>query len=220
MTEIIISIVSAIMAVVSTVIAGLAISQNSKLQKQSLTHENSEDMNSWVGETLLIMKELYIKFPDGKKKDEMLDILIKLSTNIDLGRLFFQNQISGDYKINKPEVFRGRRVLILDLLVLYYDIYKQNLQEKNKDVLWGVQRAFINEMIIFLKQNRNSTEDVVYSYIDHDNIIQIKNLDNENFRKFLTSDDIVKAIKEEGLKYIDLKKNTKKLKKTLNNQKK
>ena len=70
------------------------------------------------------------KFPDNSNQEELKDGLIKLSTNIDLGRLFFKNKLDGEYKINKPEVFRGRRVLILDVIVLYYDIFKQGIQTK------------------------------------------------------------------------------------------
>ena len=53
-TEIIISIASVIIAVVSAVIAGMTISQNNKLQNRSLTHQNYEYMKEWFQETLYL----------------------------------------------------------------------------------------------------------------------------------------------------------------------
>ena len=212
MTELIASIASVIIAIISTIIAGIAISQNSKLQRQNLAHQNYEDMKEWFKETVFIMKELYIKFPQKTESKEFKDTLVKMSANIDLGRIFFKNQIDGEYKINKPEIFRGRRTIVLDLLVLYYDIFKHGLQEENKDMVWSLQRAFISEMILFLDKNKSANDIVEYDYIDPEDIIDIKNINNEKFRQFLISDDIVKAIKEEGLKFSDLKQKTSKKK--------
>ena len=122
-----------------------------------------------------------------------------------MGRLFFKNQLDGDYKINKPEVFRGRRVLVLDVVVMYFDIFLNGLQEENQDILWGLQRAFISEMIQILEKNKTASHIIEYDYIDEDDIIDIKNINNEQFRKVLLSEDIIKAVKERKLSLQDLK---------------
>ena len=93
------------------------------------------------------------------------------------------------------------------MIVLYYDIFEKGLQEENAELVWSLQRAFISEMIIFLKKNWNSQDYVPYDYIDPEDIIDIKNIDSEKFRDMCTSNDIVQAIKDARLKCEDLKKN-------------
>ena len=205
-TEIIISIASVVIAIVSAVIAGMAISQNNKLQKKALTHQNYEDMKDWFHSTLYLMKQLQLKHLNSDKKTELSEVLVSLTTEIDLGRIFFKNQKYGDCNINKPEVFRGKRPIILDILVLYYDIFDNNLQAKNQDLLRALQRAYINEMVKFLDKNKFSNDYIEYTDVDPEDIIDIKYIDNEKFRQLLICDDIVRAIKEEGLKHEDFKK--------------
>lgn len=194
-------------AVISTIIAGIAIGQNSRILRKKLNLQYYEDMKGWFTDIVYQMKSLYIKFPDNTNKKELKDMLVEFSASIDLGRLYFNNQVSGDYKINKPEIFRGRRPIILDLIVLYYDIFEKGLQEENAELVWSLQRAFISEMIIFLKKNWNSQDFVPYDYVDPEDIIDIKNIDSEKFRDMCTSNDIVQAIKDARLKCEDLKKN-------------
>ena len=166
-----ISIISVIIAVVSTVIAAVAIKSANTINNKEIILQNYEDMKDWFEEMVFMMKDLYLRYPDNKKKDELKESLVRFSTYIDLGRIFFKNQQMGEYKINKPEVFRGRRVILLDVIVLYYNIYKLGLQAENQEMLWGLQRAFISEMITLLNQNKFSKKYVEYTFIDEKNII-------------------------------------------------
>ncbi len=206
--EIIISIISVIIAVFSTIIAGIAIGQNSRIQRKKLNLQYYEDMKGWFTDIVYQMKALQIKYPDNSNPKELKDMLVEFSASIDLGRLYFNNQVSGDYKINKPEIFRGRRPIILDLIVLYYDIFQKGLQENNVDLVWSLQRAFISEMIMFLKKNWNANDFVPYDYVDPEDIIDIKNIDNEKFRNMFNSKDIVQAIKDSKIKCTDIKGKT------------
>ncbi len=207
--EIVVSILSVMIAVVSTIIAGIAIGQNGRILKKKLNLQHYEDMKGWFTDIVYQMKALYIKYPDNTNKKELKDMLVEFSASIDLGRLYFSNQVSGEYKINKPEIFRGRRPIILDLIVLYYDIFEKGLQEENAELVWSLQRAFISEMIIFLKKNWNSQDFVSYDYIDPEDIIDIKNINSEKFREMFMTNDIVQAIKDARLKVEDLSKKTK-----------
>lgn len=201
----IIAIISVVMSFASTLIAALAISHSTHIQNQTLAHDNYGAMKAWFEKTAYIMKSLYLRHPTTADKEGISKSLVDLSASIDMGRLFFKNQLDGDYKINKPEVFRGRRVLVLDVVVLYFDIFLNGLQEENQDILWGLQRAFISEMIQILEKNKTASHIIEYDYIDEDDIIDIKNINNEQFRKVLLSEDIIKAVKERKLSLQDLK---------------
>ena len=201
----IIAIISVVMSFASTLIAALAIKHSTHIQNQTLAHDNYGSMKHWFEKTAYIMKSLYLRHPTNADKEGISKSLVDLSASIDMGRLFFKNKLDGDYKINKPEVFRGRRVLVLDVVVLYFDIFLNGLQEENQDVLWGLQRAFISEMIQILEKNKTASHIIEYDYIDEDDIIDIKNINNEQFRKVLLSEDIIKAVKERKLSLQDLK---------------
>jgi len=191
-----VSIVSALIALVSVVIAMLTIRNSTLMKDKDIILQNYEDMKTWFEQVVQILKELQIKFPTNSNPAEIKEILVRLSAYIDIGRLYFKNKESGNYKINRPKVFRGRRVVLLDILVLYYAIYEQGIQEENKDILWGLQRAFINEMIIHLENNRFADKYVEYELIDENDIIEIKNIKNKQFKEVLLSQDIVQAIKD------------------------
>lgn len=206
----IISIISVIIAIASTIVAVAAIKSGNTINNKEIVLQNYEDMRNWFENVVLLMKELYIKFPDNSNPKEMQDHLVQLSTYIDLGRLFFKNKVCGDYKINKPEVFRGRRVIILDVVVLYYNIYKQGIQKENADILWGLQRAFISEMIMFLDKNKFSNKYEEYTFIDENDIIEIENINDKQFREILLSSDLIKAVKERTLVIEQPKKRKKK----------
>lgn len=214
----IISIISVIIAVVSTVIAAVAIKSANTINNKEIILQNYEDMKDWFEQMVFMMKDLYLRYPDNKKKDELKESLVRFSTYIDLGRIFFKNQQMGEYKINKPEIFRGRRVILLDVIVLYYNIYKQGIQADNQEILWGLQRAFISEMITLLNQNKFSNKYIEYTFIDEKNIIDIENINNEEFRKVLLSADIIKAVKEQTINIENASKqkakNNKKMKKS------
>lgn len=196
MLETIIKVITVIIALLSTITAVIAIKQSAQLKNKDFIHADYEYIKEWFEKTLFIMKDLYLRHPDGKNKDELEQKLVKLSTNIDMGRVFFKNQIKGDYKINKPAIFKGYRVLILDVLVLYFEIYSHNVQGKNQDILWCLQRAFINETVSFLNQNKNSKKFTPYTHIDENNVIDFKNINNEEFRKIVLSEDIIDAVKK------------------------
>lgn len=208
----IVSIVSAFIAIVSTVVAVIAITSGHKINNKEILLQYYEDLKDWFEEVVCIMKELYVKYPTKTNKEELKNSLVKLGTYIDLGRIFFKNQISGDYKINRPEVFRGRRVILLDVVVLYYNIFDRDMQEENRDILWGLQRAFISEMIMLLDKNKFSDKFVEYDFVDENDIIEIENIKNEHFREILLKEDIIKAVKEKTIKIENSPKRKKKTK--------
>ena len=207
----IISIVSVFIAIVSTIVAVVAITSGHKINNKEILLQYYEDLKDWFEEVVHIMKELYVKYPAKTNKEELKNSLVRLGTYIDLGRIFFKNQISGDYKINRPEVFRGRRVILLDVVVLYYKIFDRQLQEENRDILWGLQRAFISEMIMLLDKNKFSDRFIEYDFVDENDIIEIENIKNEQFREILLKEDIIKAVKEKTIK---IENPTKRKKKT------
>ena len=182
----------------STVIAGFAIYKSTVMHKQNLTRQNYEDIKNWYEKTLHVMKELYVEHAENYANDNKHDLfkaLVTLSQQIDSGRLYFPNIKTAEAK-NKPLVFRGRRPLIIDMLVLYYDIFTHNKQKdpKNIEVLRSIQRAFTSEVITYLKANKTSRKIRPYTKYDKNGIINIINLEWNTFRRTLNTEDIVSAI--------------------------
>ena len=90
--ESILAIISLVTTVISTGIAGYAISYSRKLRNIDMAQEQYNDLKNWYKDTLSIMKDLYTKHLTSNQENERLDDLSKLSTQISLGRLFFENQ--------------------------------------------------------------------------------------------------------------------------------
>lgn len=198
MIEIVIAIISVLISLASTIVAVLAITYNRKLKDFDLNQQNYEDIKQWYEEVLIVLKELYLQFAEAKIEDrvKLNNVLTKLSSKIDMARLYFPNKADGDYGINKPKAYRGRRPLLIDILVFYYNVFFENIYIDNLDVLRSLQRAFVSEMTLFLAQNQNSATFKMYNVYDTKNIIDINNLQNEEFKNILISDDIVKLVKD------------------------
>ncbi|MBE5746471.1 MAG: hypothetical protein E7359_04230 [Clostridiales bacterium] len=192
----IVAIISVVISIASTIVAIFAITYSKKLKDFDLNQQNYEDVKDWYEEVLKILKELYLQFAVLKQDDKqkLNTVLTKLSSKIDMGRLYFPNKIDGEFGINKPKAYRGRRALIIDFLVFYYDIFFYDKHKENLDILTSVQRAFVSEMTLFLSKNQNSAVFVKYNMYDKKNIINISNLDNAEFRKILISDDVVELV--------------------------
>ena len=159
----IISIISVVISALTAGIAGVAIKASQTQKNMDMNNQQYEDIKEWYEESLEAMKELYLCYLNEKEPSkDMKNVLRNLSTKIDFGRIFFNNKIDGDYGINKPEIFKGRRPLILDFMILYYDIFDKGLQGENADILRGIQRAFTSEMTLFLKENQKSSKFVPY----------------------------------------------------------
>lgn len=197
MLEIIIAIVSVFISLASTVVAVFAITYSKKLKNFDLNQQYYEDIKEWYEEVLIILKELYLQFAELKIEDKqkLNNVLTKLSSKIDMARLYFPNKIDGDYGLNKPKAYRGRRPLLIDILVFYYNIFFENKYIENLDVLRSLQRAFVSEMTLFLAKNQNSPVLIKYDVYDSKNIVDITNLENEEFKNILISDDIVELVK-------------------------
>lgn len=197
MIEIVVAIISVFISLASTVVAVFAILYSKKLKNFDLNQQNYEDIKQWYEEVLIILKELYLQFAEAKIEDKtkLNHVLTKLSSKIDMARLYFPNKLDGNFGLNKPKAYRGRRPLLIDILVFYYNIFFENKYLQNLDVLRSLQRAFVSEMTLFLAQNQNSETFIKYNVYDCKNIIDISNLENKEFKEILISDDIVKLVK-------------------------
>jgi len=197
MVEIVVAIISVFISLASTVVAVFAITYSKKLKDFDLNQQNYEDIKQWYEEVLIILKELYLQFAELRIEDKqkLNNVLTKLSSKIDMARLYFPNKLDGDYGLNKPKAYRGRRPLLIDILVFYYNIFFENKYINNLEILRSLQRAFVSEMTLYLSKNQNSPILIKYEIYDTKNIVDISNLENEEFRKILISDDIVELVK-------------------------
>lgn len=193
----IIAVITVVLSIVSTGVAAFSISYSKTLKNIDINQQNYEDVKEWYEKTLEILKDLYIEHTEHyetSKQSELNKCLVQLSKQIDMSKIYFENKLDGNYQINKPEVFRGRRPLIADFLILYYDIFQQNKQCENFAVLRSLQRAFSSELTKFLNANKNSSKFVPYEVYDYNNIVNINNLDNQALREVLISEDIISQI--------------------------
>lgn len=193
----IIAVITVVLSIVSTGVAAFSISYSKTLKNIDINQQNYEDVKEWYEKTLEILKDLYIEHTEHyetSKQSELNKCLVQLSKQIDMSKIYFENKLDGNYQINKPEVFRGRRPLIADFLILYYDIFQQNKQCENLAVLRSLQRAFSSELTKFLNANKNSSKIVPYEVYDYNNIVNINNLDNQALREVLISEDIISQI--------------------------
>lgn len=193
--EAIISIISVCISLASTIAAGAAIVYSKKFKDVDLNQNNYHDIKQWYEETLKILKNLYLNHPDKMNKKELNSLLSDLSTQIDIGLLYFPNQKDGQYGLEKPEIFSGRRTLLLDVLIMYYDIFAQNKQKGNQDIIFKLQSIFSNEVTNVLKNNRTSSTFVPYTTVDKNEIFRIQNLENENFKKLLLTENVLDCVK-------------------------
>jgi len=74
-----VSIVSALIALVSVVIAMLTIRNSTLMKDKDIILQNYEDMKTWFEQVVQILKELQIKFPTNSNPAEIKEILVRLS---------------------------------------------------------------------------------------------------------------------------------------------
>jgi hypothetical protein len=125
---------SEFLALGSLVISGIAViySYTTNTKKFEISNVLRQELFIWYSETIELMKRLSLEahegFPDIVLKRELL---AKLSSKIDMGRFYFPNiDVKDGFGKDKPRAFQGYRNLILDFLVLSYELY-ENVDVKN-----------------------------------------------------------------------------------------
>ncbi len=140
--------------------------------KFQILSDYTKQLLHWHGETVetLIKLKLLVEKKDNCDK---IDLLVKLSSQIEKGRFFFPNIDRGDnFGKDKPFAYMGYRNLTLDLLVYSYNLFdKQECFNylRHAELL---QREFTSIVfeVVRPKDNLTMIKRLTDQYLNKDNI--------------------------------------------------
>jgi len=166
-----VNFLAAIGSILSAIVAIVALAYSYHQFKSSLAYANAQDESensikkyevkrdyqsaviSWFSRTTEILIRLrFLLINDHSEfKANKISLLADLSTQIEIGRLYFPNIDKGDgYGLEKPKAYQGHRNLTLVFLVYSYDIFLLNDAINYQKHLLRLQREFtsiISEII-------------------------------------------------------------------------
>ena len=164
--ELIISIISLIIS-----FALLLYNIISNKERYKLSKDIYDKIICWHSKVLEIIIYLRLK-PNCNNK---IDYLSKLSMLIEEGRFYYPNIDKQDGKgKNKPSAYKGYRNVVLDILVILYDIFKNDEYINDDEYVKYLQNQFSSYVISsvnvksFKKEMTKITKmlDKDYSYMD------------------------------------------------------
>ncbi len=133
-------------AIASTIIAigALVYSWASNTKKYEVTDQYRKNVLIWYEEVIKILITLRMSIEASKLTDkDKIDLLSNLSAQIEIGRFFFPNINKGNsYGQNKPLPYRGYRHIVLEFVVMEFNLFKK--EDAKKYLLHAVelQRQF------------------------------------------------------------------------------
>lgn len=180
--------------VASAIIAGMAIRQSMKTEKNHYIHNYTEKLEDWYKETLQILKELYYMQDVTANKHAKNTLLARLSSHIDIGRGFFRNVEDKKTNQHKPNLFKGKRVLPIELLVMFHHMYEQNLNKDNVAVLRNIERAFVSEVSLYCDKVQKAYKIVPYTLTDNASLLLAENVKQPDLKELLANQDLVECV--------------------------
>ena len=152
--QIYISICSLIVSVTAMVVTLWSNKKNAKTKKYELANSQHDKILAWFGETVetLILLRHKLQFGEEYKKSD----LAHLSALIEQGRYLFPNlDRKNDKSQKKPQVYKGKRKSILDILVFSYRILLRGVNGKEDiEELESEQKLFTSLMLEVLDPER------------------------------------------------------------------
>lgn len=216
---IILSIVSSLGTVGAVVIAREALLANKKADYKREVKEYSNELKEWYRETLQIMKRLIKVYDKTKNKayaEKKDDLLADLSAQIDYARGLFPNFEPKKYAQHKPDLYKGKRVVALDLLVMYHHIFDNNLVKGNEAIVKNIDRAFNSEIQLLNNEIKKQNKILPYTLVDHTDLILVDNVEKPEYRNVLENSDLIHQVKIRNYEYLEGLKGNKKPKKENN----
>jgi hypothetical protein len=144
---------SALGSILSAIVAIMALAHaiyQSKVKKYEIMRDYRSTIIAWYSETVELLIELRSLLVSVNDKDDKLakeqlklKMMSHLSSQIEVGRLYFPNLDKGDgYGKEKPKAFQGYRNLTLDFLVFSYNIFLEKDVVVYAEHLVRLQREF------------------------------------------------------------------------------
>jgi hypothetical protein len=124
-----INLLAALGSVLSVIVAIMALSlthSQNQVKKYEIKRDYQEDIISWFSKTTELLIKLRFLLTNNKEEFESIKVILlaELSTQIEIGRLYFPNINKGDgYGAEKPKAYQGYRSIILVFLVYSFDIF-------------------------------------------------------------------------------------------------
>lgn len=185
---------------------GVSVVMAKRAQLKNDVKAYTSELKTWHKETLAIMKYLYVvqEMLQGKLSEPMKEryselrgkLISDLSTQIDVGRDLFFNVEQKNYAQNKPDLYKGKRVVVLDLLVMYHHMFKENMWNKEREpIRKNIERAFNSEVLLFNRTLRKGNSLKEYNLVDETDLLLDKNILDSKFKEVLTNTDLVQAVK-------------------------
>ncbi len=174
----------AILAALTSSILGIVFSR----KKYDISYQHFQQILSWYEKTIGILNSLEMNNYDKLNREILLS---ELSTQIDLARFYFPNIVNDDFGLCKPAAYQGYRVIILDMLIFYYDAYDKYREKDDSETLRNVKRYFTSEIFIYLNPREIRTKIKKYSIIDKQETFTILNkiphIDDNMYNKILNN---------------------------------
>jgi hypothetical protein len=151
--EVWISVISAAVAVISTVITVWFGKRTDRLERLGIVDAHLERVRCWADETIGLIVELTRECRDSSVEasfsDRVAFLRTRISIQVERGRWFFPNLIQDQYGVTKSKAYRGLRQPVLDAVVVTFDISDElnwGNRGNYRDDLLAAQRLFVSEV--------------------------------------------------------------------------
>lgn len=133
-------------------VAAFIYSYLTSTKKYELISQYRTEILDWYTGTMDVLMRLKLEamsnFPDPSLKKELLS---RLSSKIELGRFYFPNIDKGDnFGKEKPLAYQGYRNLLLDFLVLSFQIFEHEEAKDHLEHAEILQRHFTSHLFDIL----------------------------------------------------------------------
>ena len=157
----------------------------SNTKKYELKYQHRCEIIKWYSDTNLILTQLLDSL--GNTSTDKDTLMSSLSSQIEVARFYYPNIIEdGDnYGEEKPSAYRGYRNAILEVLIMFFELKKNNDNIKYKSHAKNLQRVFTS--YVFDSLNVRKFNDEIYKVTGH-------RFDNKNIKDYLAIDPEEKTL--------------------------
>lgn len=172
---------SSIISIVSLCIAMISVvySITSNREKFLITSSERTNILNWYEKTNRVVTEVKERAKQNNN-DSMFELLVELSSLIEVGRFYFPNIIKNDlFGDEKPSAYRGYRNIVLEFLVYIYEIGNRNDVHLYWEHINALQRHFTSRIFSILEPKKHISRIKKNSYISMSHEVVLADFLNE-----------------------------------------
>ena len=153
-------------------------------RKYELTTQFRMELLSWYSETVKIMIDVihYINCGMFNTQDfaqNKIELLSKLSTQIEIGRFYFPNVPNKNgYGNEKPLAYQGNRHVVLEFMFKFYTVASKSSNADDCNKLWDLERKYTSEIFSVIDPKVRNKKHQKYTNITID--------EDKNYFKYLS----------------------------------